>query len=76
MKPSAVFFAALVYFTCLSVILMVSLKISSGTADISDFVFQWGFILFASGYFALIAWYWSRGKIRTKDQSDSKEDQF
>ena len=48
MKPSVVFFAALVYFTCLSVMLMVSLKISSGTADISDFLLQWGLILFTS----------------------------
>ena len=71
MKPCVVFCAALVYFTCLSVMLTASLKISSGTADISDLVFQWGFILFTSSFFALIAWYWSRGKIRTKNQSDS-----
>ena len=74
MKPSVVFCAALVYFSCLSVMLTASLKISSGTADISDLVLQRGLILFTSGFFALIAWYWSRGKIRTKNQSDSKED--
>ena len=74
MKPFVVFIASLVYFTCLSVMLMVSLKISSGRADIGDLVLQWGFILFSSGFFALLAWYWSRGKIQTNNQSDSKED--
>ncbi len=71
MIPFIVFIASLVYFTCLSVMLTASLKISSGTAEISDLVITWGFILCTSGFFALIAWSWSQGKNQTKDQSNS-----
>lgn len=74
MKPFWVFCASIIFFACINVMLTASLNISSGRAGIIDLVLPWGVILISSGAFALIAWGWSRGKLRTKNQSDSKQD--
>ena len=71
MKPILVFCASLVYFCCITIILLALLKISSGIADNRDFVLMFGLILFTSAFFAFLVWYSSRRKKQAKDQSDS-----
>ncbi len=68
LKPYDVFWASVIFFSCIMVILTTLLRNSAG---VGDYFLMYGAILLTSGYYTFLAWSYSRRKNRTKNQSDS-----